>query len=91
VPGRRGALRNALKLEKTGVPALTLPKTIDNDVAKTDVTFGFDTALNIAPEAIDRIHSTAHSRHRIMVVEIMGTTSASRRSAQAWRAGPTSS
>ena len=51
---------------------VTLPKTIDNDVAKTDVTFGFDTALNIATEAIDRLHSTAHSHHRIIVVEIMG-------------------
>jgi len=70
--GGGGTLRNALKLEKAGVPVLTLPKTIDNDVAKTDVTFGFDTALNIATEAIDRIHSTAHSHHRIMVVEIMG-------------------
>ncbi len=51
---------------------LTLPKTIDNDVAMTDVTFGFDTALGIATEAIDRLHSTAHSHHRIILVEIMG-------------------
>jgi 6-phosphofructokinase 1 len=51
---------------------LALPKTIDNDVAGTDITFGFDTAMNIATEAIDRLHSTAHSHHRIMVVEIMG-------------------
>ena len=49
-----------------------IPKTIDNDVFGTDVTFGFDTALGIATEAIDRLHSTAHSHHRIIVVEIMG-------------------
>ncbi len=51
---------------------LTLPKTIDNDVAMTDVTFGFHTAMEIATEAIDRLHSTAHSHHRIIVVEVMG-------------------
>ena len=51
---------------------MTLPKTIDNDVAMTDVTFGFDTALNIVTEAIDRLHSTAISHHRIIVVEVMG-------------------
>jgi 6-phosphofructokinase 1 len=51
---------------------ITLPKTIDNDVAMTDFTFGFDTALGIATEAIDRLHSTAHSHHRIIVVEVMG-------------------
>ena len=49
-----------------------MPKTIDNDVAMTDTTFGFDTALGIATEPIDRLHSTAHSHHRIIVVEIMG-------------------
>lgn len=70
--GGGGTLRNARKLQEVGIPVLVLPKTIDNDVAGTDVTFGFDTALNIATEAIDRIHSTAHSHHRIMVVEIMG-------------------
>jgi 6-phosphofructokinase 1 len=51
---------------------ITLPKTIDNDVAMTDITFGFDTALSVATEAVDRLHSTAHSHHRIIVVEIMG-------------------
>jgi 6-phosphofructokinase 1 len=55
-----------------GLNIITLPKTIDNDVAMTDTTFGFDTALGIATEAIDRLHSTAHSHHRIIVVEIMG-------------------
>ncbi len=70
--GGGGTARNALKLANVGIPVLTLPKTIDNDVAGTDVTFGFDTAMNIATEAIDRLHSTAHSHHRIMVVELMG-------------------
>ena len=51
---------------------ITLPKTIDNDVASTDATFGFATALEIATEAIDRLHSTAHSHHRIIVAEVMG-------------------
>lgn len=70
--GGNGTAKNALKLADVGIPVLTLPKTIDNDVAGTDITFGFDTAMNIATEAIDRLHSTAHSHHRIMVVELMG-------------------
>ena len=55
-----------------GVPVLGVPKTIDNDLAATDVTFGFDTALQVATEAIDRLHTTAESHHRVMVVEVMG-------------------
>lgn len=70
--GGGGTQKNALRLKKAGLNVVTLPKTIDNDVAETDVTFGFDTALGIATEAIDRLHSTAHSHHRIIVVEIMG-------------------
>lgn len=70
--GGDGTMRNAMKLEDIGMPVLALPKTIDNDVAGTDVSFGFDTALGIATEAIDRLHSTAHSHHRIMVTELMG-------------------
>ncbi len=70
--GGGGTQKNAYRLSKKGMPIVTLPKTIDNDVAMTDRTFGFDTALAIATEAIDRLHSTAHSHHRIMVVEIMG-------------------
>lgn len=70
--GGGGTMKNALRLHKVGVPIVTLPKTIDNDVYGTDITFGFDTALGIATEAIDRLHSTAHSHHRIMVAEIMG-------------------
>jgi 6-phosphofructokinase 1 len=57
---------------KKGLKIITLPKTIDNDVALTDATIGFDTALGIATEALDRLHSTAHSHHRIVVAEIMG-------------------
>ncbi|RIK54528.1 MAG: 6-phosphofructokinase [Chloroflexi bacterium] len=70
--GGGGTQKNAYHLMQHGLNIITLPKTIDNDVPMTDVTFGFDTALGIATEAIDRLHSTAHSHHRIIVVEIMG-------------------
>lgn len=70
--GGGGTQKNAYRLLEKGLNIITLPKTIDNDVAMTDATFGFDTALGIATEAIDRLHSTAHSHHRIVVVEIMG-------------------
>ncbi len=70
--GGGGTVKNALRLKQAGLNVVTLPKTIDNDVALTDITFGFDTALGIATDAIDRLHSTAHSHHRIIVVEIMG-------------------
>ncbi len=70
--GGGGTQKNAYRLLKKGLNVVTLPKTIDNDVAMTDITFGFDTALGIATEAIDRLHSTAHSHHRIIVVEVMG-------------------
>ncbi len=70
--GGGGTQKNALRLKERGMNVVTLPKTIDNDVAMTDTTFGYDTALGIATEAIDRLHSTAHSHHRIIVVEIMG-------------------
>ncbi|RMH61096.1 MAG: 6-phosphofructokinase [Calditrichaeota bacterium] len=70
--GGGGTQKNALKLAEKGMNIITLPKTIDNDVVGTDVTFGFDTALGIATNAIDRLHTTAHSHHRIIVVEIMG-------------------
>ncbi|MBF0219708.1 MAG: 6-phosphofructokinase [Gammaproteobacteria bacterium] len=70
--GGGGTQKNALQLMQKGLNIITLPKTIDNDVAYTDATFGFDTALGIATDAIDRLHSTAHSHHRIIVVEIMG-------------------
>jgi 6-phosphofructokinase 1 len=70
--GGGGTQKNAHRLQKKGLNVVTLPKTIDNDVFGTEVTFGFDTALGIATEAIDRLHSTAHSHHRIIVVEVMG-------------------
>ncbi|MBL7158370.1 MAG: 6-phosphofructokinase [Candidatus Omnitrophica bacterium] len=62
----------ASKLSKEGIKVVGVPKTIDNDLSCTDFTFGFDTAVNIATEALDRLHTTAESHHRIMVVEIMG-------------------
>jgi ATP-dependent phosphofructokinase / diphosphate-dependent phosphofructokinase len=71
--GGEDTLGAAVRLhEEHGVPALGVPKTIDNDLAATDVTFGFDTALQVATEAIDRLHTTAESHHRVMVVEVMG-------------------
>ena len=62
----------ALRLNEIGLKVVGVPKTIDNDLCGTDVTFGFDTAVNIATEAIDRLHSTAEAHNRIMVVEVMG-------------------
>ncbi len=70
--GGAGTQKNALRLQEAGLNVITLPKTIDNDVAETDITFGFDTALGIATEAIDRLHTTATSHQRAIVVEIMG-------------------
>ncbi|MFV0453002.1 MAG: 6-phosphofructokinase [Propioniciclava sp.] len=70
--GGGGTQKNALRLAKAGMNVITLPKTIDNDVAGTDTTFGFATAMEIATEAIDRLHSTAHSHHRIILTEVMG-------------------
>ena len=70
--GGGGTAKNAYRVMQKGINVITLPKTIDNDVPFTDFTFGFDTALSVATEAIDRLHSTAHSHHRIVVVEIMG-------------------
>ncbi len=71
--GGNGTQKNALRLSRKGnIPVLTLPKTIDNDVAATDITFGFDSAMQVATEAIDRLHSTATSHHRVIVCEIMG-------------------
>lgn len=70
--GGGGTQKNAFRLAEKGLNILTLPKTIDKDVGMTDLTFGFHTAMEIATEAIDRLHSTAHSHHRIIVVEVMG-------------------
>ncbi|MDR3308852.1 MAG: 6-phosphofructokinase [Tannerella sp.] len=70
--GGNGTQKTAYKLSQLGLNILGVPKTIDNDVAGTCFTFGFDTAVNIATEAIDRLHSTASSHKRVMVVEVMG-------------------
>lgn len=70
--GGEDTLGVAYKLYKEGLRVVGAPKTIDNDLSCTDVTFGFDTAINIVTEAIDRLHTTAESHHRIMVVEVMG-------------------
>jgi 6-phosphofructokinase 1 len=73
VVGGEDTLGVAAKLTKDGIPNIVgVPKTIDNDVSATDYTFGFDTAINIAMECIDRLHTTAESHHRVMVAEVMG-------------------
>jgi 6-phosphofructokinase 1 len=70
--GGDGTLKAASKVAATGIHVVGIPKTIDNDVVGTDTSIGFDTAMMIATEAIDRLHSTAESHNRVMVVEVMG-------------------
>jgi ATP-dependent phosphofructokinase / diphosphate-dependent phosphofructokinase len=70
--GGNGTLKTAHLLSQEGLNVVGIPKTIDNDVWGTDITFGFDSAVNIATEAIDRLHSTANSHKRIMLIELMG-------------------
>lgn len=70
--GGGGTAKNAQRLAEAGLPVIHLPKTIDNDIVGTDDSFGFSTALEVATDAIDRLHSTAHSHHRIILAEIMG-------------------
>lgn len=70
--GGGGTAKNAKRLMDAGMKVLHLPKTIDNDIALTDTSFGFATAMEIATEAVDRVHSTAHSHHRIILTELMG-------------------
>jgi phosphofructokinase-like protein len=70
--GGDDTLTVASRLHKRGVPVIGVPKTIDNDIAGTEQTFGFDTAVNIATEAIDRLHTTAEAHSRVLVVEVMG-------------------
>jgi 6-phosphofructokinase 1 len=72
VIGGDGSLTIGRRLQARGVPVVVIPKTIDNDVPGTDVTLGFDTAVGIATDALDRLHTTAASHHRVMVVEVMG-------------------
>lgn len=70
--GGNGTMKTAHLLSKIGLNVIGIPKTIDNDVWGTDLTFGFDSAVNIATEAVDRLHSTANSHGRVMIVEVMG-------------------
>jgi ATP-dependent phosphofructokinase / diphosphate-dependent phosphofructokinase len=72
VIGGEDTLGVAGRLNAEGIPVVGVPKTIDNDLGATDFTFGFDTAVNIAMEAIDRLHTTAESHHRALIVEVMG-------------------
>ncbi len=75
VIGGDGTLSIAGRLDELGVPVVGVPKTIDNDVPGTQVTFGFDSAVVTATEALDKLHTTAESHHRVMIVEVMGRTS----------------
>jgi phosphofructokinase-like protein len=72
VIGGDGSLTIARRLEAKGITLIGIPKTIDNDVSGTDITLGFDSAVSVATEALDRLHTTAASHHRVMVVEVMG-------------------
>jgi 6-phosphofructokinase len=72
VAGGDGTMHIVSELLDKGCPVIGVPKTIDNDLGGTDVTFGFDTALTTATEAVDKLHTTAESHHRVMVVEVMG-------------------
>jgi 6-phosphofructokinase 1 len=74
VVGGDGSLRTALRLAEEGLSVVAVPKTIDNDIAATDLTFGFDTAVQIATDALDRLTTTAEAHNRIMLVEVMGRT-----------------
>lgn len=72
VIGGDGTMRIALELYRKGLPLVGVPKTIDNDLPATEVTLGFDTALHTATDAIDKIHTSAESHHRVMMIELMG-------------------
>jgi phosphofructokinase-like protein len=74
VTGGDGTLRTAARLGEEGLAVIGVPKTIDNDIPGTDVTFGFDTAVQIASDAIDRLTTTAEAHNRVMIVEVMGRT-----------------
>lgn len=72
VIGGDGTLTSARDFSRKGVKVIGVPKTIDNDLGSTDITFGFNTSIGIATEALDRLHTTAESHHRIMILEVMG-------------------
>jgi len=75
VIGGDGTLAIAQEFGELGIPLVGIPKTIDNDLSGTDLTFGFDTAVSTATEAIDKLHTTAESHHRVMLLEVMGRSS----------------
>ena len=75
VIGGDATIRYAAKLADKGIPIVAIPKTIENDIYGTDITFGFMTAVNTATQAIDKLHSTAESHHRVMILEVMGLVS----------------
>ena len=91
VVGGDGSHRIAHELAELGVPLVGVPKTIDNDLPGTENTFGFDSAVTFATDAIDRLHTTAESHGRVMVVEVMGRQRGGSRSMPASPAAPTSS
>ena len=91
VIGGDGTLAIAHRFSQMGIPLVGVPKTIDNDIVGTTNTFGFDTAVSFATDAIDRLHTTAEAHRRIMVVEVMGRYRDGLRSIRAWPAGPTRS
>src|SRR4029079_14496228 len=70
--GGDGTLKIAQRFAELGVPVIAVPKTIDNDLAATDYTFGFMTAVSIATDAVDRLHTTGESHNRVMILEVMG-------------------
>src|SRR5207253_3736103 len=72
VVGGDGSLKLADELSRRGLQVVGVPKTIDNDISGTEYTFGFDTAVNTATEALDKLHTTAESHHRVMYLEVMG-------------------
>lgn len=72
VAGGDGTLSSAYKFHQKGIPVVGIPKTIDNDLSGTEYTFGFNTAVTTATEALDRLHTTAASHHRVMILEVMG-------------------
>jgi len=74
VVGGEGTLEIGYKLQQKGVPMIGIPKTIDNDLEGTDYTFGFQTAVQVACDALDRLHTTGRSHHRVMILEVMGRT-----------------
>jgi len=80
VMGGNGTLTIVERFSRLGMKIVAIPKTIDNDLQCTDVTLGFDSALHIATEAVDRLHSTAESHHRVMIVEMIGRDAQSCRS-----------